>query len=157
MAQLPTTARGGTSGLHARTYQNPAYPGVATWHTDRTRRGSPETGVIDLVSNPKGMAFEQWLQIVGVSASGSGTVALDPVFHNSDTIVAPTQQWLYWGSSDADPLHVQHPRRRRGVRDQCGRVVYSDWHADNLGFPDTFPECWILLVPHDGALSTATA
>ena len=41
--------------------QNPAYPNVAAWHTHQNVTGSQETGTIDLVSNPKGMAFEQWL------------------------------------------------------------------------------------------------
>ena len=53
--------------------QNPAYPGVASvGHRARTRRARRRPATIDLVSNPKGMAFEQWLQIVGASATGSG-------------------------------------------------------------------------------------
>jgi hypothetical protein len=143
-----TKAQCGTNGKCTDGYcstannvtENPSYPSVATWHTGQNPQGSPETGTIDLVSNPKGMAFEQWLQIVGVSTPGSGTVALDPVFHNSDSITAPTQQWLYWGAMT--PIHFTFNTPVGGTSaSQCGRVVYSDWHADNLGFAGSYPDC----------------
>jgi hypothetical protein len=120
--------------------QNPAYAGVATWQTDQNPQGSQETGEIDLVNNPKGMAFEQWLQIVGASAVGSGTVTLDPVFHNSDAVIPPAQQWLYWGAST--PIHFTfNTPVGAASASQCGRAVFSDWHADTLGFAGNYPQC----------------
>lgn len=120
--------------------QNPAYAGVATWQTDQNPQGSVETGEIDLVNNPKGMAFEQWLQIVGASTVGSGTVSLDPVFHNSDAVIPPAQQWLYWGAST--PIHFTfNTPVGAASASQCGRAVFSDWHADNLGFAGNYPAC----------------
>jgi hypothetical protein len=120
--------------------ENPAYAGVATWDTLQNVNGSPETGEIDLVSNPVGSQFEQWLQIVGASAAGSGTVALNPVFHNSQSITDPTQQWLYWGAMA--PIHFTfNTPVGATAADQCGRVVFSDWHADNLGWPPGYDNC----------------
>jgi hypothetical protein len=119
---------------------NPAYTGVATWSTLGNLDGSPETGSIDLVSNPQGMAFEQWLQIVGSSVPGSGTVALNPVFKNSQSVTAPTQQWLY----QTGPAPIQFTFNTpvgASSADQCGRVVFSDWHADSLGFPPGYTNC----------------
>jgi hypothetical protein len=128
----------GTSGTNIT--DNPAYTGVAAWHTGQNPQGSPETGVIDLVNNPKGMAFEQWLQNVGVSVPNSDTVSLDPVFHNSNSVTAPTQRWLYWGAST--PIHFTFNAPVGGAAaSQCGRVVYSDWHADDLGFAGDYPDC----------------
>jgi hypothetical protein len=128
------------AGSGTNVTQNPQYMAVANWDTDQNPGGAPQTGVIDLVSNPKGMAFQQWLQNVGVSVPNSGTVALDPVFHNSDSIIAPTQQWLYWGANT--PIHFTFNTPVGATSaDQCGRVVYSDWHADNLGFSANYPEC----------------
>ncbi|MGH7297849.1 MAG: hypothetical protein ACRELB_23115, partial [Polyangiaceae bacterium] len=120
--------------------ENPAYPGVATWHTLQNAQGSPETGTIDLVNNPKGAAFEQWLQIVGSSAVGSGTVSLDPVFHNSDAVTSPTQRWLYWGGSTPIHFTFNTPVGAASAA-QCGRAVFSDWHADVLGFAGSYPSC----------------
>jgi hypothetical protein len=119
---------------------NPAYANVADWEPGQNAQGSPQTGTIDLVSNPKGMAFEQWLQDVGVSAVGSGTVSLNPVFHNSNAVVAPTQQWLHWGAST--PIHFTfNTPVGAASANQCGRVVYSDWHADVLNYPGNYPSC----------------
>jgi hypothetical protein len=120
--------------------QNPAYTNVATWDLDQNPSGSPETGTIDLVSNPKGMAFEQWLEVIGVSVPSSKTVALDPVYHNSDGVVPPTQQWLYWGASTPIQFTFNTPVGAASSA-QCGRVVFNDWHADNLGFPGNYPNC----------------
>jgi len=123
---------------------NPAYPGVAAWHTLQNVQGAPQTGTIDLVNNPKGAAFDKWLEIVGSSTPGSGTVALNPVFHNSDGVSAPTQRWLYWGS--ATPIHFTFNTPVGGTSaTQCGRMVYSDWHADTLGFAGSWPSCPFVL------------
>ena len=131
--------KGGMS-VGAVTATNPAYPNVATWAPYQDPQGHAQTGVIDQVSNPKGMAFQQWLQVVGVSAPGSGNVSLSPVFHNSNAVVAPTQQWLHSGAGT--PIHFTF-NTPVGAADaeQCGRVVFSDWHADNLNFNSTFASC----------------
>jgi hypothetical protein len=113
---------------------NPAYASVVTWQAGQNAQGSPDTGIIDLVSNPKGMAFDQWLQNVGVSANGSDTVSLNPVFHNDNAVIAPTQQWLY--SAKSGPIHFTFNTPVGATSaNQCGRVVYSDWHADELNVP----------------------
>ena len=120
--------------------ENPAYPSVATWHTLQDPQGSAVTSSIDLVNNPKGQAFKQWLQIVGASASGSGTVSLDPVFHNTDSVTSPTQRWLYRGAGT--PVHFTfNTPVGASSSQQCGRAVFSDWHADTLGFSGSYPGC----------------
>jgi hypothetical protein len=124
---------------------NPAYANVATWQTDQNPGGAAETGVIDTVSNPKGMAFEQWLQIV--KAASGQNVSLNPVFHNSDAVISPTQQWLYWNtSSGTAPIHFTfNTPVGANSSQQCGRVVFSDWHADALTFSGSYPLCPYML------------
>ena len=113
-------------------YQNGNFSQAAAWHVDQDGNGSTAAPVnIDLVNNPKGMAFDQWLEIVGISAPGSHTIAsIFPAFHNTDGVVSPTQQWLYWMGQA--PMHFTYntPVGAPSTQ-QCGRVVYSDWHAES--------------------------
>jgi hypothetical protein len=89
---------------------------------------------IDLVSNPKGMAFDKWLEVIGVSVPGSQTIAdIHPAYENTSGVVAPTQQWLYFAGTH--PLHFTfNTPVGAPSQNQCGRVVFSDWHAED---PDT--------------------
>jgi hypothetical protein len=112
--------------------------------------GTANPATIDLVSNPKGALFAQWLEIVGVSTPGSHTVpSIYPAFHNTTGIVAPTQQWLTWNAPPAGtPLHFTFNTPVGAASSaQCGRVVFSDWHAQQptaTAWPNvsTFPaEC----------------
>ncbi len=106
--------------------------------------GSVGPVTIDLVSNPEGNVFDRWLEIVGVSAVGSDVIgSINPAFHNTSGVVAPTQQWLYNGSN-AWPIHFAYNTPVGAQSDQqCGRVVFSDWHAvpftgvtnNNVAFP----------------------
>ncbi|MES1176478.1 MAG: hypothetical protein ABUL62_19295 [Myxococcales bacterium] len=71
---------------------------VATWHRDEGDRADQSDGHIDLVSNPKGAAFQGWLEAVNASVPGSGIARVDTVRHDADTISSvdgQTQQWLY--------------------------------------------------------------
>lgn len=71
---------------------------VAQWHDDGNDTPDTATGIIDKVSNPKGDAFQGWLEAVNASAKGSGTVDVVVVRHDTDSIssvTGQTQQWLY--------------------------------------------------------------
>ena len=71
---------------------------VATWKPDQPDKPDTATGHIDLVSNPKGPAFQGWLEAVNASTPGSGTVSVNVVRHDADSIssvAGKTQQWLY--------------------------------------------------------------
>ncbi|HET7540668.1 MAG TPA: hypothetical protein VFK05_12375 [Polyangiaceae bacterium] len=71
---------------------------VAKWHRDEGDKPASAVGHIDLTSNPKGNAFQGWLEAVNASTPGSGTISVNVVRHDSDSISAvpgKTQQWLY--------------------------------------------------------------
>jgi len=83
---------------------------VAQWHVDENDRSatddfrSPITGIIDKVSNPKGNAFQGWLESVGASVPNSGTTTVYVVRHDTDFIspvAGRTQQWLYRNGDNA--------------------------------------------------------
>ncbi len=121
-------------------YQNPGLVGSAAWAVAQNGGGAPQTGVIDQPpANPIGADFEKWLQIVGVASAG-GTVSLTPVFHNTNGVVAPTQQWLHWGGTVPIHFTFNTPLGAPPAK-QCGRATYSDWHAQSgvLSGSTTFP------------------
>jgi hypothetical protein len=71
---------------------------VAKWHVDEGDKPASAVGHIDLVSNPKGAAFQGWLEAVNASTPGSGNVTVNVIRHDTDSIssvAGQTQQWLY--------------------------------------------------------------
>ncbi len=71
---------------------------VATWKVDENDRADTGVGIVDLVSNPKGKAFQGWLEAVGASTPGSGKAPVVVLRHDSNSISSvsgKTQQWLY--------------------------------------------------------------
>ncbi|HEY2404782.1 MAG TPA: hypothetical protein VGI10_02220 [Polyangiaceae bacterium] len=71
---------------------------VANWHIDGNDEPGSAVGFIDTMSNPKAAAFQGWLEAVGASAVGSGTVSVNVIRHDTDAIsslMGQTQQWLY--------------------------------------------------------------
>ena len=76
---------------------------VAKWKVDEDDRAVHSNGHIDLVSNPKGSAFQGWLEAVNASTVDSGLVSVDVVRHDADSISevsGQTQQWLYRDCSE---------------------------------------------------------
>ncbi len=71
---------------------------VAKWNRDENDRAEHAVAHIDLVSNPKGAAFQGWLEAVNASVPNSGTTSVDVIRHDADSISSvsgQTQQWLY--------------------------------------------------------------
>jgi len=77
---------------------------VASWHDDEADQPATAVGIIDKLSNPKGNAFQGWLEAVGASTVGSGKVGVIVIRHDTDLISAvkgKTQQWLYRDGDNA--------------------------------------------------------
>jgi hypothetical protein len=89
------------------------------------------TGYID-TSFPKGQALSQWLQQVGGSTT-PGQIPVAVVRHDFNAVVAPSQRWMYSQAPDpAMPLHYTfNTPVGTAAQNQCGRVVYSDFHVEN--------------------------
>lgn len=132
---------------YAWLYKNGDFAKAANWHVGQNTEVTVTPVGIDGVSNPKGKVFEQWLEAVGISAPGSHQIpGLGPVFRNADSVIAPTQLWLSFpGGIPPWPIHFTF-NTPIGAADsqQCGRVVFSDWHAEYNAYSrgKTFPaEC----------------
>jgi hypothetical protein len=143
-------------------FQNPALQGAANW-TGGNNCGSPTavTGSIDPPpTNPIGTAFQEWLELTGVSDS-SGNMPINTAFANVPSVIAPTQEWLYTNTSEYDPYVGEECETGTNVdvptpipiqftfntplgaaaANQCGRVTFNDWHAFSgvLSAGTTFP------------------
>jgi hypothetical protein len=115
---------------------NGDFAGTATWHHDTNDEPNSATGVIDLVSNPKGPDFKAWLEAVGASTPGSGTAPVVVIRHDTNGVIAPTQQWLYRTPTSGTysgqniPLHFTFNTPPSAASNaQCGRVLFSDFHV----------------------------
>jgi hypothetical protein len=124
-------------------YDAPQFSGTANWNPQQGDPPDPLTGTID-TSFPKGQAFADWLKLVGAE-SGPDQIDIHVPRHDVDAVVAPAQRWIY---SD-DPATLQHYTFNTPVgapeKDQCGRVVFSDFHVvatNTTSGGTTFPaEC----------------
>jgi hypothetical protein len=111
----------------------------------------PLTGIIDQ-SFPKGMAFAQWLEVVGATNPGPGQIQIRDPRHDLDAVMPPSQRWIYstavpaGSGRPAIPATVQHYTFNTPIglpeAQQCGRALYSDFHVADVSDAsgDTFPE-----------------
>ncbi|MCC6648722.1 MAG: hypothetical protein IT374_24550 [Polyangiaceae bacterium] len=78
---------------------------------------------------PKGAALAQWLQLVGASTTLS-QIPIETLRININAVTPPTQMWV--SVANGTPMHITF-NTPLGVpaAQQCGRVVYSDFHVEN--------------------------
>jgi len=129
--------------LHGNVQQNTVAPSAtntfdntATWSNpvDATRP-SPltQTSYID-TSFPKGQLLSDWLGIVGASTT-PGQISVDELRHNFESVIAPSQLWLTINDAALGtiPIHYTFNTPVGATADQqCGRVVFSDFHVENV-------------------------
>ena len=113
----------------------PPWPDTAAWlpSVDTNDPPSPLTANID-TTFPKGAALADWLQSVQATTT-RGQIVLNGVQHSVDTVVAPTQRWIY--RSDISPSQSEYLTFNTPVEApaaaQCGRVVFTDVHVGTGG------------------------
>lgn len=110
-------------------WENPAFAGVADWNGDHSGGGYTATAMIDQPpTNPDGVQFQQWLEAAGVPGASANAITIYPAFPNTTAVLAPTEQWLH---SATAPVQFTFDTPV-GATSQCGRVTFSDWHAQQL-------------------------
>jgi hypothetical protein len=131
---------------YAWLWDNPALEGSADWNGDHSGGGYSATASVDQPPmNPTGVAFQTWLIDNSFLSAAGGTLAIYPAFPNTTTVIAPTQQWLHAPYNGVDtPVHFTFNTpisTDAGAASQCGRVTFSDWHAQSgiLSGGSTFP------------------
>jgi hypothetical protein len=109
--------------------------GTANFNVNLATYGTNSmTGLIDQTF-PKGMALASWLAQPAVGASTTpGQMPIAVVRRDTDSVVPPSQRWLYTMAPDPDVPVVHYTFNTPvGVTadKQCGRVVFSDFHVEN--------------------------
>jgi hypothetical protein len=113
-------------------YNDAPFSSTANWNINSLANDGPLTGLID-TSFPKGLALAQWLFQPAVGASTIyGQIPVRVVRYDFSSVVAPSQQWMY--TQNPDPVGPIHYSFNTPVNvpppQQCGRVVYSDFHVE---------------------------
>ena len=120
---------------YAWLWDNPALQGAANWNGDHSGDGYTATASVDLPpANPTGTAFQTWLIDNGFLSGPGGTLTIYPAFPNTTGVIGPTQEWLHALYDGVDtPVHFTFntPLPGSGTTKQCGRVTFSDWHAQS--------------------------
>lgn len=115
-------------------------------NTSPPRPGNSMTAVVN-ATIPKGPAFQSWLQLVGATTT-PGQLTLQAPRWDVNGVVPPTQSWVNTApppagmqvSSKHLTFNTPLPPTDGGTVNQCGRVLFSDFHVNtgNSG-GTTFP------------------
>jgi hypothetical protein len=111
-------------------YSASTWQTAANWHVNEGM-GNQITGILD-TSFPKGLAFSQWLDVVHAStATGSGQIDINQWRWDVDSVLAPTQRWIYTNGNNTNSIQHMTFNTPFGATDAnlCGRVLYSDFHV----------------------------
>jgi len=112
-------------------WTNPAFPSVANWNGNHAGTGYTATGMIDAPpTNPQGTEFQLWLEDANVTGASTNAISIYPAFPNTTAVTPPTEEWLY--SSTAPIQFTFNTPVGAAAASQCGRVSFSDWHAQQL-------------------------
>jgi hypothetical protein len=149
----PQNAAYGWGNAPQATYISPYYYGTspnssnttALWDVDGSQYASATAKVDE--SFAKGQQFAAWLRGVGAAGgtAGNTTFTINDPRNDFTAVVAPAQRWLYTTGATSFPLHYTfNTPVNAPAANQCGRVVYSDFHVNLAGTTSgkTFPaEC----------------
>ncbi|PZR18667.1 MAG: hypothetical protein DI536_01950 [Archangium gephyra] len=114
---------------------NISFSGTATWN----HAGDPpnQDAFID-TSFPKGQTFADWVQLVNAQATTSTPatprIRINTVRRDTSAIIPPAQRWVYGSSGSTTGIPFQYTFNTPTTApqaDQCGRVLFSDFHVIN--------------------------
>jgi hypothetical protein len=151
LANLVTYANGGghffaTHFSYSWLYKNNPFNTTAQWNVDYSSDNGPDPYTVQLPpTNPKGTVFSQWLHLVGAMPNPQ-TVDISYPRHDVNKVLGASVDWIDGqdpGDGTQQLVHYTFDTPV-GSTNQCGHVIYSDFHVTNSGTSPstTFPaEC----------------
>ena len=125
---------------------NSQFPAVANWDFGPT--GDLSTGYPATVATnfSDGATLAQWLENAGATNKGTGNqIQIYTIRSDVDSVIAPTQSWLTLNSGaisgqKGNPVMQMTFNTPVGApaADQCGRVMFNDYHVKDLVTSGTF-------------------
>ena len=112
-----------------------AWSTTANWKVDQTPNFAtdPETGFI-VTTFPQGMMLAQWLKVL-YPTSTQGQIPIQTLRHDFDSVIAPSQLWIYLNDPNyAAPVPMHYTFNTPVTAqpaNQCGRVLYDDFHVED--------------------------
>ncbi len=94
-----------------------------------------QTGFVN-TSFPKGQALAQWLVNVGASTT-LGQIPLQVIRHDYNSVVPPSQSWMSINNPNASVHYTFNTPVGVPAAQQCGRVLFDDFHVENTSFAPT--------------------
>jgi hypothetical protein len=118
------------------------FQGTANWNVCRGGACFPPDPMIGIIDQtfPKGQAFAEWTQTVGAQVA-PGEIEIHQPRHDLDGVIPPSQRWVYTAPPVATVPTIQHYTFNTPIGtpsdQQCGRVVFSDFHVSDVPSPGT--------------------
>jgi hypothetical protein len=116
-------------------YQNPPFNSVANWNVGQAEPDGGNSGIATVdTSFAAGQTLQTWLQNVGATTT-PGQMTLDTLRQDTNGVIAPTQSWLALNDPSAgNPVmqFVFDTPINAPVGQQCGRVLFNEYHVENL-------------------------
>jgi hypothetical protein len=113
-------------------YDVAPFSSTATWAINGTPTPTPDPGTGIINTNfARGSLLAQWLVAIGASTT-LGQVPVSTLRHDFSSVIAPSVLWLSVNDAALGtvPLHYTFDTPV-GAANQCGRVLFSDFHAEN--------------------------
>jgi hypothetical protein len=151
LANLVTYANGGghffaTHYSYSWLFQNSPFNTTAQWNVDHSSDNGPDPfSVQPAPTNPEGTIFTDWLHLVGAMPTPP-TVEISFPRHDVNKVLLQSTDWISGNdANDGSQMLVHYTFNTPvGQSNQCGHVIYSDFHVANAadGPGTNFPsEC----------------
>jgi hypothetical protein len=109
----------------------PPMPSTANFVVEPVNVPSSAMGTVD-TSFPKGEAFAEWLVNVGASTT-KGQLSIDEPRYDAQNVNPPSVQWITGANLESVPAlyhYTFNTPLSAPTAQQCGKVLFSDFHVD---------------------------